>query len=412
MKNLKDFKKMYGNEPLTATTDYLSKTIASNYCNEYCFNEFVDNSIDARIGDNEVNVVINYDNDNHVLTIEDNGTGIKDFSCLMKLGGSIKTGDTSNKFIGKYGLGVKGAISAIATHNRFNSNMISVVTFESACNGKMGTKKIAFNNDGSAVIGLTNLSDCDNNIHYTKIIFDNVIINNISDIIDSMEETFELPLLGYNNIKLNIQFNGRHLGHTGRRTFVGDESINTILVGEHKTDVIYRIIGGKTKVDRSFDEAGIRVYDKETGRLLGKSNDYWSWFADKKAQQNICGVRLGMFIESNIKSYNKFGVRPEKSGIGYHKFFKQNDFKDLSNYLKNVYNQAVKTTPNIETCVQKVGSRIFQPVTKTGSNSLYDMVGNMVYYKTKYKPNEIIELINENIVLKNKLEKKNKKSVA
>jgi len=411
--NITDFKSRYGSEPLKVTNQFLTKTVARNYTLEDSIIELVDNSLDARInGENSINVKIIFDSINHTLTIEDNGTGIKDFNAIMELGNSNKTNDLKNKYIGKYGIGVKGAVSSIASKNRYNDEDISVVTFKSYYNGIEGTKCVAYDKDGSVTIGKTNLTSCDINLHGTIISFNNIVINSSSYIIYALEEVFELPLSGYNNFNLNIEYNGRRIGYTGKKTFIGDESNEIINVGDDTVNAVYRIIGGKSKDDRAFEEAALRIYDKATGRLLGKSNDYWYWFANKKAQQNICGIRMGIFIESNINTYNKFGIKPEKNGVNYRKFFRHEEFKDLSEYLRSVYNQAAKSSPNTDISVQKYCGRTFQPVTKTGSNSLYDMIGDIVYYKPKYKTTEIIEIINENITLKNKLNKKSKKNIA
>ena len=98
---------------------------------------------------------------------------------------------------------------------------------------------------------------------------------------------------------------------------MGDEPIKTIKVGDFYVDVKYRIIGGEStnSKDRAFEETGLRVYDKGTGRLLAKNVKLWKWYGDKEAQQNICGLRAAIYIEGSIQSYTKFGVVPAKNGI-------------------------------------------------------------------------------------------------
>lgn len=403
-----NFIEKYGDNPQEVTRNYSAKSVGTNYDVNDCFNEFIDNIIDAKVSpENCVNAKIFYDDAKHTLTVEDDGTGIKDPSKLFLLGGTDK--EKRSDSIGKYGIGVKGATASIATNCRYDSNKEVLVEYESAYKGKKFSKTIGYFGD-ELYIGDDMFEDCNPDEHYTKFMFTNVTITNISDIIDSMEETFEIPLSRNNGI--SIMFNNRALGRTGRTsTFVGDETKETIMVGNHPTELAYRIIGNATQSDRAFEESGIRIYDKTTGRLLGKNTKYWEWYAGKEAQQNICGLRCGLFIEGSIECYTVFGILPAKNGIKYKKYYKQDEFSELSDRLKEIYRQSAVTKGAATTDDLVIDGKRYILVPSKLDGELYKPMGdNEIFVKNKYKTEEVIRLIAENMSLKKKLERKERKS--
>ena len=407
MRKIEDFINKYGNEPQEVTENYSTKSLAPNYNIKDAFTELCDNAYDARIEGEALNFNIEVDDVNHKITFIDNGNGIIDDTNLFKLGGTNKE-DGKNK-VGKFGIGVPGAVSAIAMSCFYDNDDLVEVTYESACNGRIFEKHIAYTSTGNMKLGHSTYRECDNNIHYTKVTFTNVSLTSFADIIDSMEETFEEPL----HRDLNISFNNRQLGKSSVRTFVGDEPIKTIKVGNFYVDVKYRIIGGEStnSKDRAFEETGLRVYDKGTGRLLAKNIKLWKWYGDKEAQQNICGLRAAIYIESSIQSYNKFGVFPAKNGIKYSYYFKDPDFADLTAELKSIYGQASKAGPSTSEDVFTINGRTFQ-TTPLKLDKPYMEVGPGSYiFKKKYSINEIAELISENVTLKEMCKKKQAKSI-
>lgn len=396
-----NFIKKFGYEPMEVTKNFATKSLGTNYNIKDAFIEFGDNAYDARIEGKILNYDIEIDPESKTFTLSDNGTGIGDDTNLFRLGGTDKEYGTGK--IGKYGVGVAGASSAIATQCRSDKSKIVEVIFESACNGRRFEKHVAMLPDGKTIIGKTSDESCENNIHYTKITFTNVELKSSVNIIEAMEETFEEPL----QKDMNISFNGRQLGKTGKKTFVGDEQTQTVMVGPFQVKIKYRIIGGSTPSskakDRSFDEAGLRVYDAKTGRLLAKSTDLWFWYAGRKAQPNICGLRAAIYIESSIEAYNKFGVKPAKNGITYAKYYSTDtDFKDLRDALATIYNQASKTTPSSTETSFSLNGRSFQIVSKL--DKLYIMLAHGSYaIKKKYTSSEIAELVSKNIELENRV---------
>ena len=403
---IEEFIAIYGNEKQEVTDNFVTKSISTNYNIKDSFIEFGDNSYDARIIGKNLEYKIDIDNSAHTINIYDNGHGVKDASNLFKLGGTNK--DKDNGKIGKYGIGVPGASSSIAKECIYDKNEIVQVIYTSAHKGNMFEKRVAFNSDGTMRIGTTEYSKCDVNEHFTNILFKNVILENTSEIIGALEETFENPLQN----GFNISFNGRQLGKSNVRTFIGDEPVDVVKVGDDDVEIRYRIIGGNVnKGDREFEEAGLRIYDKNTGRLLGKSTKYWNWFVGREAQPNICGLRAGIWIDSSLSSYTKFGILPAKNGVKYKQYYKQDDFKELSEKLSSIYRQAANTTPNEGVGEYKIGSRVF---IRSGANFdglyHYDEVCNSVLIKKGTpKLKDIAALVNENINLKKRLEKNLKK---
>jgi hypothetical protein len=219
-----------------------------------------------------------------------------------------------------------------------------------------------------------------------------------------MEETFEEPL----HRDLNISFNGRQLGKSRSRTFVGDEPVKTVKVGNFAVNVKYRIIGGESNdsKDRAFDETGLRVYDEKTGRLLAKSVKLWKWYGNKEAQQNICGLRAAIYIEGSIESYKKFGVVPAKNGITYAYYYKDPDFAELTDVLQTIYNQASKAGPSTSEGVITIGNRTFQTTTMKINEPYIEVGQGSFLIKKKYTAMEMAAIINEVITLRKKCEKR------
>lgn len=399
-----EFISKYGNEPQKVTRNFTTKSLGTNYHIKDAFIEFGDNAYDARIPDVNIDFNISYNDSEHTLIFSDNGTGISSESSLFELGGTNKENKSA---IGKFGIGVPGATAAIATQCIFDKDELVEVIFESACCGRYFIKHIAFSPNGDMFIGKAEYFDCDIDLHYTKISFSNVVLKNYPEIIDAIESTFEEPLLR----NMNISFNNRQLGKAMVKTFVGDEVVKTVMVGAYPVDVKYRIIGGGDNSVRSFDESGLRIYDKCSGRLLAKSTSYWSWFAGKKAQQNICGLRAAIYIPSSIDSYKKFRITPSKNGVAYKEFHKtDSDFAELSSELSSIYTQAAKTSPSVSDGSIVIGNKTFQCTTGKLDNLYFEVNDSLVLFKKKYSQYEIAQMINRIITLENKIERKEKKS--
>ena len=404
---VKSFIEKNGEEIQRTTKDFTNKAIGSEYSIEDGFIEFTDNAYDSiDKHDRAVNFSINVDNNKHIVSFRDDGDGIEDPQNLFLLGGTNKTGKEGK--IGKYGIGVSGAVAAIAINCVYDSNKPVYVRYESCREGRKFNKLVLITPDGKTILGKDKFEECDKSLHYTEATFTNVELKDSLSVISSIEEIFEDPL--HNPSGINISFCGRQLGKTGKRTFVGDEQVESVMVGNFKTDVKYRIIGGANPNDRLFTESGIRVYSKRTGRLLGKSNDLWKWFTGREAQQNICGLRTGVYIEDSIEAYKTFAVKSTKNGIGYRKFYTRPEFKELSEKLLSIYQRASNTRPSSITNEIKIGSKNF--VTTSGKigngNDLYLDLGETVVMKKKYTAQEIASIINENIILRKKLSRKNK----
>lgn len=400
-----DFIKTYGDEPQEVTRNYSTKSLGTNYNIKDAFIEFCDNAYDARIDEKPLNFDIKINADAKTFTLSDDGTGVSDDSYLFKLGGTNKEKDKGK--IGKFGIGVPGATSAIATKCVFNKSEMVEVIFESAYNGRRFEKHAAVFPNGETIHGKTYYEDCSKELHYTKITFKNVDLKNYTEIIDALEETHEEQL----HRDLNISFNGRQLGKTKKPTFTGEEKPETVMVGPFETEVKYRIIGGDTPSsnDRAFEEAGLRVYDKKTGRLLAKDNKLWSWYANRTAQQNICGLRAAIYIDSSIESYNKFGIKPAKNGVTYAMYHSTDpDFADLSSKLASIYSLASKTAPSVSDGVIPIGGRTFQVSTMKLREPFVEVGQGSYLIKKKYTANEMAEIFNELITLRKKCEKKSK----
>lgn len=403
-----DFICNYGDEKILVTKNFVTKSIATNYNIKDAFIEYGDNALDSRINGEQLDFKIKTNRANETFTFIDNGTGISDDTKLFELGGTDKEKNPGK--IGKYGIGVAGATAAIAMQCRSNKDEIVEAFFESARNGKWFKKPVGVTPEGELLLGKTVWGECKPEEHYTKITFTNVKLENSVEIIDAMEETFEEPLHRNSN-GINIDFDGRQLGKSTDRTFIGDEVVETVMVGKFPVDVKYRIIGTATPTSkiRSFPEAGLRIYDKETGRLLGKSTSYWSWFAGRTAQPNICGLRAAIYIPSDIDSYRLFGIKPAKNGITYQKYSIKPEFSVLKSKLASIYNQGSKTTPSISEGIITIGGNTFQATPKKVNGLYYEFSDNSYLVQKRYTFQEVVSLVNENIVLKKKVERKQNK---
>lgn len=404
-----DFIKKFGDEPQEVTKNFAAKSLAQNYDVKDAFIEFIDNAYDARLKGETLNTSIVIDDVLHTIDINDDGTGINDDTNLFKLGATTK--EKSKDKIGKYGIGAVGALAAIATKCVYDSEEPVIATYTSNCSGKWFTKSVAFYPDGELIIGQS-ICDCrDENEHYTNLKLTNVSVVNKSEVVDALEETFENTLRN----DLNISFNKRQLGKTFRPTFVGDETPLEVQVGDITVEVLYRIIGGTTSStgkkrgkDRNFEESGLRIYDKESGRLLAKKNDYWRWFGNISAQPNICGLRAGIFIPSTIEAYNKFGIVPAKNGVAYRKYCVLPEFKVLQEKLRDIYRQASTSCRYNNEEHVTVGGKVFQ-FTTAKMDSIYSDTDTKGVYIVKSKPTkqELANLISEYINLKNRVNKRN-----
>lgn len=405
----KDFIEKYGDEPQEVTKNFAAKSLAQNYDVKDAFIEFVDNAYDARVKGETLNTTIVIDDNLHTIDICDDGSGIDNDTNLFKLGATTK--EKSKDKIGKFGIGAVGALAAIATKCAYDNNEPVIATYTSACGGRGFTKSVAFYPDGELVIGQTSYCHCGVDEHYTKLNFTNVLVANKSEVVDALEETFENTLR--NN--LNISFNKRQLGKTFKPTFVGDETPLKVQVGEFTVEVLYRIVGGTTSStgkkrgkDRNFEESGLRIYDKESGRLLAKKNDYWRWFGNISAQPNICGLRTGIFIPSTIEAYNKFGIVPAKNGVAYRKYYILEEFKGLQEALRGIYRQASTSCRYNNEELITVGGKVFQFTTAKMDSIYFDTGSNGVYLvKSKPTKQELANLISEYVNLKNRVNKRN-----
>jgi hypothetical protein len=413
--NKKQFEKIFGNQEIKVAKNYVTKSVATNYTKFDSVAEAVDNSIDAKEGE-EVNVHIDCNDEKHTLTFTDDGKGIEDFENLFTLGGTNKE-NLSGK-IGKFGIGFKGAIAKIAMQCRFNKKDGVLVNVESKRLGKKTNLSILIDVDGSTTIGNVYTSDCDKSLHGTQIVFENVDFKEMAELQDFLEETYEFTMKEHG---LNIYINNRKLGQTGnqKQTLSGEETPKCLKVGKHNVKVMYRIIGGdrrsygKKDIERSFSEAALRIYDKTSGRLLAKDNKLWKWYINKEAQQAICGLRCAIFIDGNIDSYNEFGIKSTKNGVNFRQYHKKEEFKELCDHLTTIYQKVMG---------DKVGrNAIYNVEAKNGSNRIYEVrdkvmgQDNLPYIVVndeqiimakKWQPKDIATLIDMYINLKNEIDKR------
>ena len=118
---VRDFVEKHGEEIQTTTKDFTTRAIATSYSVKDGFLEFIDNGYDSVENHKRpVNFDIIIDNENHTFTFRDDGEGIKDYENLFKLGGTNKIGVPGK--IGKFGIGVSGAVAALATKCVFDKN--------------------------------------------------------------------------------------------------------------------------------------------------------------------------------------------------------------------------------------------------------------------------------------------------
>lgn len=399
-----DFIQKYGEEQQEVTKNYTTKSVGKSYHVNDSFIEFCDNAFDAKIQGKPTNIVIDIDNDTKTITVVDDGCGIKNEKLLFRLGGTDKDGQGK---IGKYGIGVPGAVAGLATKCRYNQGVPVEVVFESAYNGSKFVKHVLFNTKGEQIIGKAEHFSCEKEQHYTIVKFTNVYMPQIIDLIAALEQTFEEALK--NNIHIIV--NGRELGKSSKPTFTGEEIEEKINVGNFTVYVKWRISSSDSSDEREFEKSGIRIYDKKTGRLLGINTKYWEWFAGRNAQQNICGIRIGIYIESSIECYDKFGVLPTKNGIAYKKYCKDPDFKELSERLREIYRKASHTSASssdFETIT--LGARSFQPTASKLLTPFVEIDSNTVMFRRKWSNDEIANFINDYINLKRKVEKKELKT--
>jgi hypothetical protein len=411
----KQFEKIFGNQGIKVSENYVTKSVASNYTIPECFSELIDNILDARYFLNSnVLAYIKYDKEAHTLAFIDDGKGIEDFENLFTLGGTNKEGSTGK--IGKFGIGFKGAVAQIGMQCRHNANDGVQVNIESERCGKKTSLAILIDVDGKMIIGNIFTSDCDENLHGTKIVFDNIEVKQMAEVQDFLEETYEFTMKDHG---LNIYINDRELGKSGnhKQTLIGDEAVKHLKVGKHKAKVMYRIIGGlsfgKNDIERSFNEAALRVYDETSGRLLAKDNKLWEYYVNKQAQQAICGLRCAIFIDGSIDSYNTFGIKSTKNGVNWRKYFIKPEFKDLSEYLLSIYQAAMgnKVVGNTNTKITDFPSgRTYEVKDKVDLNAdglpYVKIAFDEFVIAKKWKPEDIAKLLDMYITAVNKLEKK------
>lgn len=398
---IKDFQDKYGELEQKVTKNFVSKSLAVNYSVEDAFKEFCDNAWDSRLNGQKMTIEIVYNKTMQTLIFRDNGSGIVDPDNLFTLGGTDK--EANPQKIGKYGIGVPGATSAIAKRCRANKESLVIVEYMSAINGKMFSQHVAYEPTGSCVIGHVCWKECVENKHFTQVSFANVKLNDINEIIESLKKTFEESFAK----GLDITFNGKSIKTTVVKTFVGDESVETVNVGNIPVDVKYRIIGGANAnaFEKTFDNAGLRIYDKYSGRLLAISNDLWSWYANRIAQPTICGLRAAIYIESSIDSYNLFGIKSAKNGVTYCKYYKKPEFADLSEKLGEIYCAAANTRKKpVSESDFTFGNRTYHvPANSKKIVGLYDDANpEYILIKEKYTAKEVAPLIDMYIKYLNK----------
>lgn len=405
--NKTTFIKRFGDEQHRVAKNYAKKALSTNYGAPDAFVEYCDNSYDSRIEGETTVVEIKTNDDAKTITIIDNGSGVANAEKLFELGGTDKEKDA--KKIGKYGVGFLGATSCIAKSYVYDEDDMVEITITSARNGKKFEKHAAFDKDGELIIGHTVYDDCDTDIHYTKIIISNVLVKDKTSIIDKLEEVFEETF----EMGLTIKFDDRELGQSfsdRRKTFTGEEEMEFVNVGNQQVGVKYRIIGGDVRrgKSRSFEETALRVYDKNSRRLLAKSKELWDWLGGKQAQQNICGLRAAIYIDSSIESYTTFGIKAAKNGIQYKQYFKRPEFKLLSQKLRDIYNRASKNNPGLdEIHVIPYGDKefcVFPKIPSNKASKLYWEMGTNSYgIKKNYNTKEVASMICQIINLTNEL---------
>lgn len=407
--NTNDFFAKYGKEEIRVTNDFASNALSRNYSIVDAINELCDNSYDARIKGENLDIIITVDSDRHTLSIKDNGTGIVNTEKLLMLGGSDKK--QRKDTIGKYGVGVIGAIATIASKCICDPQKMVTVKFESSNNGNHFEQYTGFAASGEQAIGKRVYTRCNKEEHFTYITFENIKLSDKQcvKICDSIDVTYELPL--QKDLNISFIFNGeeRVLGKSTVRTFVGDEKVETVKVGDLQVDVKYRIIGGvDAKSDtRKLLDAGLRFYDKESGRLLAMHTGYWRWFAGRQAQQTICGLRTAVFIDSSKVAYDMFGIAATKSFITYKEYYKETTFKELTVKLIEIYTKACGTKkPQNEDKITIGGYEYRFSKAKLNEQYKVDEDEKIVFINKDLA--SIAQITSENIKIKKKRKKKHK----
>lgn len=385
--------KQHGTQEQTVDENWAADTAAQNYSLEDAFIEMVDNPIDERRSDVPLEVTFTTNAENHTLVVEDNASGVADEKDLFKVGGSRKK---NKRTIGKYGIGLKGATARIAMDCISDEHEVVQIKVESARKGKSFVKYVAYSPDGKFRMGNdTQFAPCDESLHYTRFTFTNVDVKNVEKIIKAFNKTFEVS---FQWDVVNIIFNGKQVKDTCKYTFTDSETKHNVKVGAHEVYVIRRI----DPDDTTTQGAGLRIYDKNTGRLLDKSITHWRCFANKEVHTSINGLHCAIFIDGTKECYRDFGVKVEKNGIAQRQYYKDPKFKELYDKLKEFISQieSIKKATRKEkqnVCEYSVNGKeaVINPKLKAGLVYYYNDNDDTYYVNSKINGADIIPYIDE-----------------
>ena len=361
--------------PLEISSTYVQKNLAVNHTLADGINELIDNSIDARVAGEKLQVSIDLRSENP--TYVDNGSGFENLEKLnecMKIGGTSKQPNGND--IGKFGIGFKSALTIIALSCAKDKEKPVIFRLTSKnVNGFECKKVIAFLPDGRT--GFLNdycANDEEDAIegHGIKLVMENVYFSEscMIQINEQVRETYALTIKEYELIDIFI--NGRAVLPTKVESIFSRQNVKAkeVYVDDIRAEMRY-ILPFENKIDeqRTTENSALAFYSAETGRLLTKDGKYWKWFADHQLQPTVCGLRCAVFIPNNENAYKAFNISNGKNSIKYNAYHKKPIFYELKKELCNVYQSSVNSKKNKKEGIEiKHGRRVYRVDDRSSKN--------------------------------------------
>lgn len=352
----------------TVSKTYASKSLAANYSLQGALCDIIDNSIDSGI-ENNAHVNIHMSNEDNMFIIRDDAFGIQNPN-FLNLGYSDKKDKGT---VGRYGAGLKGAIARIAKDCVIDNEKNVEVVFLSAHNGKLLEQHVLFVKD-EMIIQKPTFEKTNSTDHYTVITFSNCNFSqNELAVLNHLDKTYEETI---NRNIASIFVCSREISKSMSATFTGKDPHKTIRINDSfDVEVTYRMMRpededrfDKKSHVRELEATGLRIYGKNSGRLLCQRTEYWQWFANRKAQQSICGLRVKIDIPETEEAFAAFGIESTKQGIRYQKYCDKKGFKELYNELHAIYLSAHEYNVKTNNFTNETESKISGYIVKTLSS--------------------------------------------